>query len=60
MEEMLIGQGRWDQLGVLRRLQVHFLLPAPGRKKKTPLRETQGDSCLPTMPGATPLQVQSP
>lgn len=39
-EKMLIGWGRWDKLGVLRRLQIGLLLPAPGRKKKTPLRET--------------------
>ena len=35
---MLIGWGRWDQLGVLRRLQVHLLLPAHG-----PIDEQRGE-----------------
>ena len=32
-EKMLIGQGRWDQPSVLRRLRVHLLLPAQAERR---------------------------
>lgn len=38
-EKMLIGQGCWDQPGVLRRLQVRLVLPAQAERRRPP----QGD-----------------
>lgn len=38
-EKRLIGQGHWDQPGVLRRLQVRLLLPTPAERRRPP----QGD-----------------
>lgn len=52
-EKMLIGQGRWDQPSVLRRLQVRLLLPAQA-ERRPPEGDLRGGLLPPTMPGATP------